>query len=292
MFYDPLDKWLWNTPIPLPPTTPAAPAWQDTQHLLELGNLADPQLIPFWRETAVATLPHNSYHYEHLTIAAAALTLIAIHRQSEIAIHTLRHLTNNSRPDIRELAIHYLGRAYTEAGRPFPHTLLNDITLIAQHDTAFEPRYQARRILQIAGEPLPLDNPNGVYDFKVTPMHSRRTYRTIAIRSEQTLRDLQRFIQHAFEWDNDHLYSFYLNGRKYDGRYRFSSSYEENRPPWAYEAIIGQIGFPLGHHLLYHFDYTADHLFEIEVTAIRPQIRAGNYPRIIADHGKPPAQYA
>jgi hypothetical protein len=295
MFSDPLDKWLWNTPIPLPKEPPhqaLTGALQDVYKLADLGGLADPRLVDFWQDTAVTTDLYNPFRHERLTIAMAALALIVIRHQHTIATAFLRHLTHHPHPEVRELAVHYLGRAFTEAARPFPNPILNEIALIAAYDEAFAPRFQARRILQIAGEPVPMDNPDGVYDLKVMPLRNRRVFRTIAIRSEQTLRDLQRFIQHAFGWDNVHLFSFYMNGRKYDGRYRFACAYEEDHPPWAYEAVIGQLGLVVGHRFLYHYDYTADHLFEIEVTAVRPHVQAGNYPREIDSHGKPPSQYA
>lgn len=295
MFIDPLDKWLWHTPMPLPKQPlyqEQTEALQDVQKLAHLGGLADARLVDFWQNTAVNTDAYHPFRHERLTIAIAALCLVAIRHNDAAAVAFLRHLTHHPRLEIRELAIHYLGRAFTEAGRPFPNPILNEIALIAAYDSAFEPRFQARRILQIAGEPIPLDNPDSVYDLKVAPFRHRRVFRTLAIRSEQTLRDLQRFIQHAFEWNNDHLFSFYMNGRKFDGRYRFACALEEDRPPWAYEAIIGQLGLVVGHHFLYHYDYTADHLFDIEVTGIRTPVQPGNYPRQIDSHGKPPPQYA
>lgn len=296
MFNDPLEKWLWDTPMPLPkePLAPTlAAAHQDMQKLAALGGTADPRLVRFWQDTAMMTTNvHNPFHHERLNIAIAALALIAIRHDHPEATAFLRQLTQYPHTEVREQAIHYLGRTFTETGRPFPNPILNEIALIAAHDDAFEPRFQARRILQVAREPIPLDNAGGVYDLKVSLLRHRRTYRTIAIRSEQTLRDLQRFIQHAFEWDNDHLFSFYMNGRKYDGRYRFACAYEEDHPPWAYEAVIGQLGLVVGHRFLYHYDYAADHLFEIEVTGIRRDVQAGNYPRQISSHGKAPSQYA
>ncbi|HUM70937.1 MAG TPA: hypothetical protein PLK31_19060 [Chloroflexota bacterium] len=284
---------MWQTPLPLSKELLAysqTAVLDDVQQLAAFGGTADPRLVTFWQDTAVTTQPTNPFRYERRTIAIAALALIAIRHDDTAAVDSLRQLTYHTLSEVRELAVHYLGRAFTEAGRPFPDAILNDMTLIARQDDAFAPRFQARRILQVVGEPVPLDNPHGVYDLKVIPLRNRRIYRTIAIRSEQTLRDLQRFIQHAFEWDNDHLFSFYMNGRKYDGRYRFSCAHEQDRPPWAFEAIIGELGLVGGHHFLYH--YAADHLFDIEVIAIRPLVQAGNYPRQIDIHGKAPAQYA
>ena len=98
-------------------------------------------------------------------------------------------------------------------------------------------------------------------------------------------------IQHAIKWDNDHLYSFYLNGVKYDERYRYSCPYEEDRPPWTEEAVIGQLGLVKRHKFLYYFDYGDSHEFEIEVTDIRPEAEQGEYPRVVESQGAAPEQY-
>jgi hypothetical protein len=36
--------------------------------------------------------------------------------------------------------------------------------------------------------------------------------REVSVRSDQTLIDLHRVLQEAFAWDDDHLYSFWLDG--------------------------------------------------------------------------------
>src|SRR5579863_8196940 len=41
----------------------------------------------------------------------------------------------------------------------------------------------------------------------------RGVRRTIAVRSDQTLVDLHHALRAAFEWDDDHLYSFWLGGK-------------------------------------------------------------------------------
>jgi hypothetical protein len=40
----------------------------------------------------------------------------------------------------------------------------------------------------------------------------RDIHRTIAVRSDQTLVDVHHTLQAAFDWDDDHLYSFWLDG--------------------------------------------------------------------------------
>lgn len=54
------------------------------------------------------------------------------------------------------------------------------------------------------------------YVFHVTLRGAGQTWRRIEIQAEQTLEDLHNAIQNAFEWDNDHLYSFFMNNKAWD----------------------------------------------------------------------------
>jgi hypothetical protein len=252
---------------------------------------ADPHTVPFWQDLLDLTKPHDQFRQRRQTISLAALAIIAIRHNDLDAYQVLYEATTHDNPEIRATGIYYLGRAFTEAGRDIPKEILATLANTAVQDDFFEPRFQARSLLRIAQQPVPFDNPDGVYDFKVIQLQNRRVHRTIAVQSEQTLRDLQRFIQHAFEWDNDHLFCFYMNGRKYDDRYSFACAHEKDRPPWAHEAVIGELGLVKKHRFLYHFDYGDDHLFEIEVIDIRPNVQPENYPRLIDSVGKAPPQY-
>jgi hypothetical protein len=52
-----------------------------------------------------------------------------------------------------------------------------------------------------------------VYVFGTQLEGWRARRRTIAVRSDQTLVDRHYALQAAFEWDDDHLYSFWLGGK-------------------------------------------------------------------------------
>ncbi len=162
---------------------------------------------------------------------------------------------------------------------------------IVAEDTAFEPRFQARSILRAYELPVPFDHPGGVYAFKAKFERAKRIYRTIELRSEQTLEGLHFAIQSAIGWDADHLYTFYMNGARNDRRYAYACPYEDDNPPWTDEAIIGELGLVKKHKFLYYFDYGDDHEFEIEVVAIKPQADEGKYPRVVDSKGEAPEQY-
>lgn len=251
----------------------------------------DAASIPFWLDTLTLHKQRDVFRPQRQSIALAALARLAIRKNEPGAYRALWELIYHRDPAVRGLVIHYLGRAYQAAEQSPPPALVGELEDIALQDTFFEPRFQARMLLRVAGLPAPLDNPGGTYVFKIKPLWTTRIYRTIEVRSEQTLDDLQRFIQHAFEWDNDHFYSFYMNGCKYDERFAFACPHESDRPACATEVILGELGLVLHHSFLYHFDYVADHIFDVEVVSIRPDVRPGNYPRLVDSYGKAPTQY-
>jgi len=251
----------------------------------------DPASVPFWVEILDLSRPRDAFTGRRRTLALAALACLAIRRNEPVAYAALRDAAHHVRPEVRALGVHYLGRAYLEAERPLPPEVLADLSDIAVHDAAFGPRFQARSILRMVGQPVPLDNPGGVYVFKVKFMRAKRISRTIELRSEQTLDDLHFAIQRAIGWDADHLYSFYMNGQLDDQRYAFACPYEEDRPPWTDEAIIGELGLVVKHKFLYYFDYGDSHQFEVEVVGIRPQAEPGKYPRVVDSQGEAPPQY-
>jgi hypothetical protein len=54
------------------------------------------------------------------------------------------------------------------------------------------------------------------YTFHVSLPGAGRAWRKIEMRADQTLEDLHFAIQDAYEWDADHLYSFFMSGKAWD----------------------------------------------------------------------------
>lgn len=260
--------------------------------LLELvAATEDPVSIPFWLEILDLSRPRDQFAGKRRLMALTALACLAARQDEPAAYDALREAAHHAHKDVRALAVHHLGRAYLDAERSIPEKVLADLADIAVQDNAFGPRFQARSVLRTAGQPVPMDHLEGVYAFKVKFMWDKRIYRTIELRSEQTLDDLHYAIQRAIKWDADHLYSFYMNGQKYDQRYAFACPYEDDRPPWTDEAIIGELGLVTKHKFLYYFDYGDSHEFEVQVVGISPQAEPGEYPRVVDSRGEAPSQY-
>jgi len=258
--------------------------------LFIIGASRQPASIPFWLETLNLSRPRDSFSTKRRTLALAALAYLAAHDNAE-AEGALAHCTQHVNADIRAQAVFYWGEIYLARKRALPESVAAAMLEIARNDAAFNPRFQAREILHEMELPVPFDNPHGVYACKVKFKWAKSIYRTIELRSEQTLEDLHLAIQQAIHWDNDHLYSFYMNGVAHDEHYRYSCPYEEDRPPWTHEAVIGALGLVKRHKFLYYFDYGDGHEFEIEVTDIQPTAEPGPYPRVSEIHGQAPEQY-
>jgi hypothetical protein len=256
------------------------------EHLLDLlAATEDSASIPFWLDIVNLARPRDSFATKRRTYAVAALARLAICSNLPETYAALCQLTRYPRPVIRALAVYYLGRAYRDGRRPLPTEVLAGLSGIALRDPSFEPRFQARMLLHATDNPVPLDNPGGVYAFQVRYKWLEGITRTIELKSEQTLWDLHRAIQRALRWGDDHLYSFFMNGEKYDRRYAFACPYEEDNPPWADEAVIGELGLRPTHKFLYYFDYGDSHEFEIQLVGIYPQSASGEYPRVVESRG-------
>lgn len=108
---------------------------------------------------------------------------------------------------------------------------------------------------------------------------------TLEIEGSDTLEDLHLAIQDAVDFDNDHLYEFYI-ARTLRSRDRIRYDNEE--------VTLDSI-FPLatGKKLFYLFDYGNSWYFQIGSGRKRPfpAVVGIQYPRIIAESGTKPQQY-
>ncbi len=68
------------------------------------------------------------------------------------------------------------------------------------------------------------------YTFHVSLPGTGRTWRKIELRADQTLEELHFAIQDAFEWDADHLYSFFMSGKAWDENTEYALP--EDADPW------------------------------------------------------------
>jgi len=128
---------------------------------------------------------------------------------------------------------------------------------------------------------------DGTYLFKVSLSKGR--WRKIEMAAKHTLDKLHLTIQEAFEFDDDHLYCFFMDNKKwsYD---RYESPLDEDGP-YADEVTIGELELYPGKTFLYLFDYGAEWEFKVEVEEINPDKPLPLIPKIVGKRGEAPDQY-
>lgn len=112
----------------------------------------------------------------------------------------------------------------------------------------------------------------------------------IALDETSTLADLHHVIQRAVDFDEDHLFEFFI-ARTEHGRERTRFDEEDDALfTWTLASF-----FPLPKHrrLYYLFDYGDSWLFQISRTRAKPfEAEPGvGYPRLISEKGTKPPQY-
>ena len=130
-----------------------------------------------------------------------------------------------------------------------------------------------------------------VYRFLVTLEWEPEVWRRIEVRGDQTLHDLHEAIQEAFDWDDDHLYAFFLSGKAWDEDTAYESPMSDGRSAARYR--LEHLPLRRGKKLLYIFDFGDElrHIIRLEAVVpngIEPDVE---YPRITERHGANVPQY-
>jgi hypothetical protein len=124
---------------------------------------------------------------------------------------------------------------------------------------------------------------------KVALNWNRRVWRTVELRGDQSLHDVHEIIQDAFDWDNDHLYAFYMTNKAGDQRNAYGGPYTEM--PSAMEIRLDRLGLHPSQKFLYIFDFGDDLRHQITVVGQGTYDASAQYPRILQTRGEAPAQY-
>ena len=129
--------------------------------------------------------------------------------------------------------------------------------------------------------------------FKVMFQYRKGIWRKIELKETETLEDLHDAIQDALGWDNDHLYSFFMDNQFYskDFNAEYTCPYEPEGRKTADRDPIGMFGFEKGQRFAYLFDFGDKHRFEIEVADFGTVEKGKIYPVLLESKGKVPEQY-
>lgn len=146
--------------------------------------------------------------------------------------------------------------------------------------------------------PLEYEYISGTYQLKV--MLNKKCYRVISIGGGADFVALHYAIINAFDFDDDHLYAFYMNGMEsgYDDEENQILSPNCNdgvfyggENTYADEILVGKMGLFEGKTFLYVFDFGDRWQFNIVVEKIIPSEVELTEATVIASLGESPEQY-
>jgi hypothetical protein len=144
--------------------------------------------------------------------------------------------------------------------------------------------------------------PKQVYVLRADLVGFRGIHRTIAARSDQTLVDVHYALQAAFDWDDDHLYSFWLdgefwsrNGREYTDPFHASQPNQlgalaQGSARRSAEIRLNRLKLKKGQRIAYLFDFGDEWRVRLTVRQITAD-DGQQYPRHLESVGDAPPQY-
>jgi len=105
--------------------------------------------------------------------------------------------------------------------------------------------------------------------------------RTIEVKEDCTLQNLHKYIQKIVDFDDDHLYEFYVGKNPRNRAYTVPKKTKLNEI------------YPLtGYKIYYHFDFGDSWLFEIKKSRKKKtESKQTKYPALIESSGVNPEQY-
>ena len=127
----------------------------------------------------------------------------------------------------------------------------------------------------------------GSHFFKVS--FSPGVWRKIQLSHLHTLLYLHNAIQDAFDFDVYHLYSYFMDAKRYSRNACESPNCENG--PYVDEVNIGELELYEGQRILYLFDYSDSWEFNVVLEKIDSSGSLPLNPKIVEKKGKAPEQY-
>jgi len=186
------------------------------------------------------------------------------------------------------------------SGKKYKKCCLTDPVKEAEILRAASMAHTHEEIYQIITKPI------DIYKLKVQLISIRleeietEVSRTILMEGNDTLYDFHLRIQRAFNWDNDHMFSFYLSNKLSDRASEYSAnpigehlvSMYGKPAKSAYDGQLRDLGLSKGKKFLYLFDYRDELLHSVTVEEIREKKSDDkNLAKIINRIGDAPPQY-
>lgn len=115
-----------------------------------------------------------------------------------------------------------------------------------------------------------------------------KVVRTIQLGSDSTLEELHYAIIDAVDFDDDHLYAFYMDKNRQETYNRW---YEHSDPPFASDFSLEDFDLSIDKRFYYTFDFGDNWKFVITVKAFKQTDKPLDKPKLIAQKGESPLQY-
>ncbi|MCK4506478.1 MAG: hypothetical protein KAW14_12755 [Candidatus Aegiribacteria sp.] len=140
-----------------------------------------------------------------------------------------------------------------------------------------------------------------IHVIKVALMYDKTVYSKIAIRGDQTLKDLHDAIFEAFNREEEHLYSFFFPDKPTKSKRTIIKSteytitgmadefFDEERND-ASEATIQSLNLRMKQKFYYLFDWGDEWWHEVTFEGVK-DIRIEDLPAVIVARGESPPQY-
>jgi hypothetical protein len=122
--------------------------------------------------------------------------------------------------------------------------------------------------------------PQTTYTFLVRSLSFRDVSRTVELRGDQTLADLQGVMEAEFDLDDEHLWAFYLSGEFYDRDSEFGRSGR------AHDVELRSLGLEPGLRIVHLHDFGDELRHVVDVSRVGEVQAGAEYPRVTARRGE------
>jgi hypothetical protein len=129
------------------------------------------------------------------------------------------------------------------------------------------------------------------YVFETELIDEPGVSRRLLVGGDPTLVALHELLRRAFGWDDDHLYSFWLDGEFWgDPETEYTSPVEPEPGAKTAEVELERLGLETGQEIAYVFDFGDEWRVRLRMDEIRP---AANETAVVLEiRGQAPPQYA
>ena len=129
------------------------------------------------------------------------------------------------------------------------------------------------------------------YVFEAKLVGHRGVSRTFALAGDQTLELLHVVLRGGFGWEEDHLYSFWLDGEFWgDPASEYTAPFEPEEGAQTADVPLATLGLEPGRRIAYVFDFGDEWRVDLRVADIRPAADE-KLPQLVASRGDAPPQY-